>query len=171
MVQEPIRIATANGEIVVNIPKNTVALTAEGTPVEEITVRPLLVTPPAPTGLNVVGFATDFGPDGATFNPPIDLTLKIDLTRIPAGVPAEQLVIAWFDVSRGSWVELEDSVVDLATGTVTARVSHFTAFAIIARTATTATPFNIWVVIGPIIGLAVVGGLLYFFFRRRRKIA
>ena len=143
VVQEDIVIATANNEIVLEIAEDTMSLTAEGAPVEVITVVPLAETPEPPlpeSGISVVGYATDFGPDGATFDPPIKVTLQIDLTKIPEGASVEDLVVAWLDTDTGDWIGIPGSVVDLAAGIVEAPVSHFTPFAIIAKIAVDVTP-------------------------------
>jgi hypothetical protein len=76
------------------------------------------------------------GPDGAQFNPAIEIKMTFNKANIPAGIKASQLFLAFFDGSN--WVKL-DSLVDEATNTVAASVSHFTEFAIIAP-APPATP-------------------------------
>ncbi|MBA7716191.1 hypothetical protein ES703_125257 [subsurface metagenome] len=43
------------------------------------------------------------------------------------------MVLAYYDEAAGEWVELEGCVVDTENNTITAPVSHFTTFAIIAR--------------------------------------
>jgi hypothetical protein len=48
-------------------------------------------------------------------------------------VAEENLVIAWWHAETGEWVNL-DSVVDPVTNTITARVSRFSAFAVLAYT-------------------------------------
>jgi hypothetical protein len=73
----------------------------------------------------------DFGPDGATFELPITLTITYDPTLIPEGVAEENLVIAMWHA--GEWVNLA-STVDLVANTITAQVSHFTAFTALAYT-------------------------------------
>ena len=54
--------------------------------------------------------------------------------------------------------------------TVTAEVSDFTVFAILhaAPTPEEEAPFNVWVVIGPILGVLLAGGAVYYFVRRRK---
>jgi len=117
------------------IPKDTVGLTEELEPLDEITVLEMDDPPPPPEDAHVIGLAYDFGPDGATFDPPITLEYTYDPADIPEGVAEEDLVIAYYDEEAGEWVELEGCVVDPVTKTITAPVSHFTTFAIVARAA------------------------------------
>jgi len=111
-----------------DIPTGTVGLTAELEPLTEITIVIIDEPPPPPEDANVIGLVYDFGPDGAIFEPPITLTFSYDPADIPEGVAEEDLVIAWYDEATDEWVELEGCVVDPETNTITAPVSHFTAF-------------------------------------------
>ena len=54
-----------------------------------------------------------------------------DPDTLPEGVAEEDLAIAYYDKEAGQWVELE-CVVDTENNTITASVSHFTTFAILA---------------------------------------
>jgi hypothetical protein len=95
---------------------------------------PIMTDPPAqPAASNVVGLVYDLGPDGATFDPPITLTFTYDESLIPAGVAEENLVLAFWDASSGAWVNLECTV-NPATNTITAKISHFTPFTVLAYT-------------------------------------
>jgi len=88
--------------------------------------------PPPPEDANIIGLPYDFGPDGATFDPPITFTWTYDPEALPEGVAEEDLVIAYYDEDAGEWVEL-DCVVDTENNVITASVPHFTCFAIIGR--------------------------------------
>lgn len=81
--------------------------------------------------------AYDFGPSGARFEPPITLTMTYDPGTLPPGVAERDLYIAYWDGSQ--WLILE-STTDTTTKTVSAKVSHFTLFAVIGRLAPTPTP-------------------------------
>ena len=87
--------------------------------------------PDPPEESHRIGLAYDFGPDGATFDPPAELTFTYDPDDIPADVDEENLVVAVWDEDAGEWVDLECTV-DPATNTITAKVSHFTVFSVIA---------------------------------------
>jgi hypothetical protein len=49
---------------------------------------------------------------------------------VPEGVAENDLTIAYFDEEAGVWIELQGRV-DTAASTVTARVPHFTTFAVV----------------------------------------
>jgi len=114
-----------------NIPKGTVGLTNELEPLTEISILIMDEPPPLPEHAYIIGLPYDFGPDGATFDPPVTLTWTYDPADIPEGIAEEDLVIAYYDEVAGEWVELE-CVVDTENKVITASVSHFTTFALVA---------------------------------------
>ncbi|GAH19673.1 unnamed protein product [marine sediment metagenome] len=122
-----------------DIPEGTVGLSEELEPLDEITLVPMDEPPPPPEDAHVIGLGCDFGPDGATFDPPITVTLRYDPDALPEGVDEEGLVVAMWDEEAGEWIEL-DCVVDTVNNTITASVSHFTTFAIIGRVPAPAPP-------------------------------
>ncbi len=125
-------ITTANGEVTLRAPQGTEALDRDGNPLEKITLDPVSEPPNRPEGAHIIGLACDLGPDGATFDPLIELTIRYDPKELPEGVNEGDLVIASYDSDLGEWVLLP-SVVDAAAHTVTASIGHFTVFAIIGR--------------------------------------
>jgi len=133
---EPFTLEARDGRASVTIDEGTVGRTSAGQPIEEITITRVDDPPALPADSNVVGFAYDFEPDGATFEPPITLTFTYGPSQIPAGADAENLVIMYWDEDAGEWTELaaEDITIDPVTNTITARVSHFTYFSIVAHT-------------------------------------
>ena len=135
---ETIDVLSPDGKLDVTIPGGTTCL-LNGKPITELAANP--ITPPSPPpGDAVIGLAYDLKPNGAVFSPPITLTFEYDPASLPAGTSESSLTIAWYDESTGSWVIL-DSVVDPVTHTITAKVSHFSTFALIGTiTGTTTTP-------------------------------
>jgi transcriptional regulator with XRE-family HTH domain len=100
-IASTVTATSADGNLTVTFPAGTKALTKAGAPVSSLRSTP--VTPPAPpTGSNVIGLAYDFGPDGATFDPPIEFKFTYDPATLPAGVDEEKLVIAYFDLATNS---------------------------------------------------------------------
>ena len=82
--------------------------------------------------------AYDFGPGGTTFEPAIELTISYDPADRPAGISESDLVIGMYDGT--TWISL-DTTVDTATHTATAKVSHFTIFALfVEKTVLPPTP-------------------------------
>ena len=88
--------------------------------------------PASPEDASVIGLVYDFGPDDATFDPPVTLTISYDPAEMPEGFSEENLAIAYWDADAGEWVVLEDCSVDPATHTISAPVSHFTPFTVLA---------------------------------------
>ena len=177
-----------DGQVVLNIAKGTMALTAEGAPLQSITMEEVCFDlPPAPAGAYIIGCAFDYQPDGATFSPPITLTIKYDPGLLPAGFDESKLVIASYDTATGKWV-VYPSIVDTVNHTITAQISHFTLFAVYAAApapaptptvAPTPTPTptpaagetNTWLIIGSVIAVIVIGLAMYLFLGRRKPAA
>ncbi|MCK4722411.1 MAG: hypothetical protein KAT75_03855, partial [Dehalococcoidia bacterium] len=116
------------------ISEGTTGKTKEDEPLSEISVTEMEEPPVPPADSNVIGLTYDLGPDEATFDPPITLTFTYDPDEIPEGVSEENLVIAVWDEGASEWVTLEGCTVDPITHTITAPVSHFTAFTVLAYT-------------------------------------
>jgi hypothetical protein len=110
------------------ITEGTIGLTEDGKPLSEITMVEMELPPPPPADSHVIGLAYDFGPDGATFDPPVTLTMSYDPENLPEGGSEDNLSIAYWDGTK--WVILK-TMVDTTAKTVSCQVSHFTIFAII----------------------------------------
>jgi len=182
-VKHDIVYSVLDGQAVLTIAKHTMALTATGGPLQSISVVEVCFGyPPPPVGAYIIGCAYDYKPDGATFIPPITMTLKYDPGKVPAGFDESKLVIAFYDTETSKWV-VYPSTVDTVNHTITAQIGHFTLFAVYAAApAATPTPTiaptptptpaagetNTWVIIGSIIAVIVIGLAAYLFLRKRR---
>ena len=124
---------TPDGQGQLTINKGTKALTKTGSRLTALIITEMKEPPAPPPNANAIGLAYDFAPDGATFDPPATLTFTYDPDEIPEGVSPENLVIAIWDEAAEEWVNLV-STVDTATNTISASVSHFTVFTVIAST-------------------------------------
>lgn len=131
-ILETVEATSADGMLTITIPEGTIALDEDGEPLSSLTVDVDPSPPDPPEDANIIGLAYDFGPEGATFDPPITFTWSYDPDALPEDVAEEDLVIAYYDEDAGEWLELP-CVVDTENNTVTASVSHFTTFAIITR--------------------------------------
>ncbi len=129
---EAVTTESEDGNVELTIDEGTIGLIEEE-PLSEISVTEMEDPPAPPADSNVIGLAYDLGPDDATFDPPITLTFTYDPALIPEGVAEENLVITIWDEAAGEWVNLV-STVDPVTNTITASVSHFTAFTVVAYT-------------------------------------
>jgi len=133
-ILETIEATSEDGTLTLTIPEGTIALDKDDNPLISLEAEVDASPPPLPENTSIIGLAYNFGPDGATFDPPITLTRSYDPNDIPEGVAEEDLVLAWYDAATDNWVEL-DCVVDTRNNTITASVAHFTTFAIIGAAA------------------------------------
>jgi len=188
VVQEDVEESVFFGMVDISIGDGTIALTEDGEPLQEITVEEICFGFPAPpAGAYVVGCVYDFLPDGATFDPPITITLHYDPGQVAAlGLAEENLKIALYNAATGEWQVL-DSIVDTENNIITAEVSEFTMFAVYSPApAATPTPTpvpvtptptaapgeeggaNVGAIVGGIIGGLIVIALIVYFIMRRR---
>jgi len=121
---------SADGNLTITIPKGTIALDKYGNPLSSLTAVIDPSPPDPPEGDTIIGLVYDFGPEGATFEPPITFTWSYDPDTLPEDLAEEELVIAFYDEDADAWVEC-DCTCDPETYCVTASVSHFCCFAII----------------------------------------
>ncbi len=129
-ILETIEATSEDGTLTLTIGFGTIALDKDDNPLISLKAEVDTSPPPPPENTSIIGLAYDFGPDGATFDPPITLTRSYDPNDIPEGVAEEDLVLAWYDEAADRWVEL-DCIVDTSNNTITAPIEHFTTFAII----------------------------------------
>jgi len=126
-LQETIVATSADGNLTITIEEGTICLDIEGEPLETLEGAVDETPPDPPVDSHIIGLAYDFGPDGATFDPPITLTYIYDPEALP---DVADLFLAYYDEETGEWVELPCTV-DSVNHTITASVAHFTTFAII----------------------------------------
>ena len=118
----------------VTVPEGTTGLTAEGEPLTFISAIEMELPPPPPPDHSMVALTYTFGPEGATFDQPVGITLTYSEADLPAGFDEEDLVIVVWNEVTGEWIELE-TVVDTVNNTVTTYVTHFSTFAVLVATA------------------------------------
>ncbi len=131
-ILKTIEATSADGNLTITIPKDTVALDKYGKRLKILEVAIDETPPDPPEDAYIVGLAYDVGPAGATFDPVITFPWSYDPDALPEGVAEEDLVLAYYDEEAGEWVEL-DGVVDTENDTITTSVEcfTFTTFAII----------------------------------------
>jgi len=130
-----VTVRTADGSGSVTVPAGTTALDGSGDPLDDVSIDTLDLTalPPVPTG-NTLGLALTCGPDGATFDPAVTLTFTLTEDEWAEIDDPTTLKVLWYDDATGSWQEVP-AVVDAATRTITASVSHFSVYALAWSTA------------------------------------
>jgi hypothetical protein len=132
VIEEEIVATSEDGDVTITIEEGTIALDKDGEPLETLTADVDTNPPDPPEGDNIIGLVYDFGPEGATFEPPITITFNYDPDEVSEG--AELVVMVW-DEDAAEWVKLdeEDYSVNTETNTVTVLVSGFSKYAIIAH--------------------------------------
>jgi len=130
---EDVSARSEDFKVEIYLPEGTVALNAIGASISSIRIQVNAEPPLRPKDTSTVALVYDMGPAGATFDPPVDLTMEYDESKIPEGVAEKALVVSTYDDSTGQWTDLE-STVATENDTVTAKVSHFSAFAALAYT-------------------------------------
>ncbi len=142
---ETVTIASNDGNTAITIPVGTVATDENGDGLDWISIKRVDDPPPPPERIDIV-LAVDFGPDGATFNPPVELSIELtdeDLLTIDP----DNLTMAYYDESAGKWVELVN--VTIYGNQVIAQVSHFTKFAVLIPDEVDTTAENEVIVVVP----------------------
>ena len=127
VIEEEIVATSEDETLTITIEAGTIALDIEGEPLETLTAA-VAPSPPEPPEDTYLMGAYNFGPDKATFDPPMTLTWSYDPETLPEDV---DLVIAYYDEVNEEWVWVPCEV-DTENNIITASVAHFTTFAIIA---------------------------------------
>jgi len=134
LLTEDVTAKSANKLCQLTIKEGTKPLKRTGYRLTSLIMTQMKEPPAPPPNANIISSVYDLAPDGATFDQPATLTITYDPALIPEDVAPKNLVIAmWEEKSAGEWVNLV-STVDTVTNTISASVSHFTAFTVIAST-------------------------------------
>jgi hypothetical protein len=122
-------LKTTDDKVRFEIGKNTLLLNSQGALLSNLSVS-VLTSPPQPPPQNVILLAYEFGPQGAVFNPPLNLTLTFNPDTFAQPLDETMLRLAYW--SGSDWVTLE-SQIDITTGTIHAQISHFSQYALLGR--------------------------------------
>jgi len=129
---QDVKATSANKKVRLDIARGVTGKDKTGKSLSKITIQPMTAPPAPPAQSSTIGLTYDLGPAGATFDPPITLTFDYDPASLPEGVDEAELSIAFYDSAAGEWVVLEGITVDTVNNTISGKVSHFTAFAVMA---------------------------------------
>lgn len=114
-------VATGDGAAAAAFPANALATNTT------VTIAP---STSAPANARLVsGTAYDFGPSG-NFAQPVQLKLKYAATSLPASALESRLVM--YTLVAGAWQPVAGSTVDTVGHTVSASVTHFSTYAVLA---------------------------------------
>jgi hypothetical protein len=129
-------IATSpNNQCTLTINKGVKALDATGMVLQQIGVAQSYVARPASDTMGAVSLNYNLTPEGATFDPPIMVTIKYSREQLPPGAIETRLFIARWDTPTARWVEIPGCIVDTVNQTISARIGHFSNYGVMAPTA------------------------------------
>jgi len=167
VLTDDVVLSLTGGEAEVYLARGTVALDADGLPVEGFRLERVEdLAAPSP-GCQIVGFGYFCGPDGATLDPPAAITISYDPELCPEGISSDALAIAYFDAEKREWVDVESSA-DTTGHSIAGQASHFSVFAVIAE-GEEPVPWSL--VVGIVAGAVVLGVVVapYLVRWRRRR--
>lgn len=115
------------------IPAETIALGENGKRLSSLTVEKDTSSFNSTEGTEIITPVYNFGPDNATFDSPITLTLAYDLSQFPE-VGEDLLYFASYNTGNASWGESIEIAPNTTQHTFTASINHFSAYTIIGHT-------------------------------------
>jgi peroxiredoxin len=131
MLKSEVEVSSAEGRIGLSLDKGTTVLDQDGEPLRIIhaVIDPSPSSPPE--NAYIVSPAYNLEPQGATFDPPLLLTLGYDPKRLPEGLVEKELYIAYHNGTK--WCMVGYKKVDTKPYSVTTHLYdfNFTSFAIL----------------------------------------
>ncbi|MBN2238664.1 MAG: hypothetical protein JW712_02735 [Dehalococcoidales bacterium] len=110
----------------------TLAVTADGNPVDTIYIAVVTGLPRPSCESSIVSNAYNFGPDGTVFDKPVTIRMSYDEADIPDGVDETALVAGCLQTGAVDWEFIEEVTIDSENNTVSLETDHFTIFAVFA---------------------------------------
>jgi len=136
VVQQSSQLKSQDEKVSLDVAEGTKLLDSQGRALNSLSASEV-TSPSVPPSESTIICAYNFGPDGAQFEPAITLTMSYTPDMLPEGAKEKELYIAYWDGSQ--WQILEGSTVDTTAYTISAKVSHFTQFAVISKEPAPAT--------------------------------
>lgn len=118
-----------NGNITLDIDKGTLLQDANGNVLKIISAT-TISSPPSPSADSFILIDYVLGPSGAKINPQLTLSLQYDPQSLPLAVDENKILLASWDGVK--WTLL-DSNLNKETHTVSARISLFSQYALLAK--------------------------------------
>ena len=126
VLQQDVDASSPNDSVNIHITSGTSMLGPDGQPLSSLTVVAVDPLPDPPEGGHVLA-AFDFGPDGATFDPPIEITIAYDSSAV---LPGEEVVVALYDEATGGYKYITGVL--NPDGTATFTIDSFCIYAVLA---------------------------------------
>ena len=120
-----------DGKVILYFTEDTIGLNSFGSPLRSVSIKERDSFPDPPKDYEIIPPVYYITPDGATFEPPIGLTISYDASLLPEQLAEKNLVVATCDTSNNEW-EILESIVDPENGTIKSKVGHFSLFAVMA---------------------------------------
>lgn len=159
-LQRNVDSTSLDGTMSIHIPSSTKMLDSSDNPLSEIHVE--TADPPAdpPAGYHVLQ-AFNFNPDGATFNPGMNITISFNPSQVPTN---KTVVLAFYNTSTGEW-ELIRGIIN-GNDTATFNITHFSVYTLMFRTEKNSPVSGM--IVSIVAGIAVVLALVMLVIKRRR---
>jgi len=129
-LKESVQVTSADGTIGLSIDSDTILLDKDGKPLQLIQVAIDQTLPLPPEGAYIAGAVYVLRPQGATFNPPLRLTLSYDPDDLPQGIKEDDLYIACYEGTE--WDIVRYKQVDTERHKIATRIDHFARYAVLA---------------------------------------
>jgi len=124
-----VNLSSADGKISLSLKEETIVLNKEGKSLQVIDVVIDPSPPPPPGDACIVGAVYEFRPEGANFDPQIQLTLSYDPEELPEGVSEGNVYIACYQDT--GWKKLLYKNVDTKSHKVTTQIDRFAKYAVL----------------------------------------
>jgi hypothetical protein len=147
IVAHSIVVGASDGVASLLVPAGVKALDKDGKPLSEITLTPLASDkmPVVPSGalFKFAGYVYEAGPDGATFDPAITLTFNLPEDDWNALDPdTNDFKVKWYNEVTEQWEDVPTTI-SKSTKSITAKITHFSIFALFTEPVTTTPPVDI----------------------------
>jgi hypothetical protein len=124
--------SSGDDKVSITIQAGVIGKSSGGGLLNRIEITPVDSQPTPPLQSSFIGLAYNFSPEGATFDPPITVTFSYDLSDIPAGFSEKTMTIGYYDAVKNIWVLLQGVTINTTTHTISALISHFSMYAVLA---------------------------------------
>jgi len=125
-----VELSSADGEISLSLNEGTIVLDKDEEPLQFIHAAIDPTLPPPPEGAYIVGMVYDLTPQGATFNPPLKLTISYDLEELLQETSERDVYIACYEDTK--WDVVRYKQVDAENHRVTTQIDRSARFAVLA---------------------------------------
>lgn len=129
--EKDLKVVSLDGKVELTILQGTTVLGADGNIPPKLTITPDPNAPEPPERYRFLTIAYQCQPDGVTFAPPIKLKFTYELEE---GVNAADLKVVFYNSQTNTW-EAVPFVLDEESRTITAAISHFSYYAVLAPAA------------------------------------